>query len=78
VWDKPHAAVANAAAEAALARQMHEAWGAFIKGGAPAAAGLPEWPRYTSGGRATMLLDTTSRVEMRPQEEELRLWEGVL
>jgi para-nitrobenzyl esterase len=78
VWDKPHAAVANAAAEAALAKQMHEAWGAFIKGGAPAAAGLPEWPRYTSGGRATMLLDTTSRVEMRPQEEELRLWEGVL
>jgi hypothetical protein len=25
-----------------------------------------------------MLLDVTSHVELRPQEEELRLWDGVL
>ncbi len=78
VWDKPHAAAENAAAEAALAKQIHDAWCAFIKGGAPSAAGLPEWPRYKSGERATMLLDAISRVENKPQEEELRLWDGVL
>jgi para-nitrobenzyl esterase len=78
VWDKPHTAVENASAEAALAKQMHDAWCSFIKGGAPAAAGLPEWPAYTASQRATMLLDTTSRVELRPQEEELRIWDGVL
>jgi len=78
VWDKPHRAVENSAAEAALATQIHDAWCSFIKGGAPAAAGLPEWPKYNSMDRATMLLDVTSRVELRPQEEELRLWDGVL
>jgi para-nitrobenzyl esterase len=78
VWDKPHRAIENAGAEAALAKQMHDAWCSFIQGGAPAAAGLPEWPKCTSGERATMLLDGTNRVEMRPREEELRLWGGVL
>jgi para-nitrobenzyl esterase len=78
VWDKPHVAVANAATEAAIAKQIHDAWCSFIKGGPPTAAELPEWPRYKSSERATMLLDVVSRVEMRPQEKELRLWDGVL
>jgi para-nitrobenzyl esterase len=78
VWDRPHNSVDNAAAEAALAKQIHEAWCAFIKGGAPTAAGLPVWPQYSSSERATMLLDAASRVERKPQQEELRLWDGVL
>jgi para-nitrobenzyl esterase len=77
-WDRPNAEVANAAAEAALAKQVHQAWVAFIKGGAPGAAGLPAWPEYTSEARETMVVDAVSRVEERPQEEELRLWDGVL
>ena len=78
VWDKPNEAIANAAAEAALAKQMHAAWVAFIKGGKPDAEGLPGWPEYTLEARATMVLDVVSRVEERPQEAELRLWDGVL
>ena len=78
VWDKPHAGVANAAAEAALARQMHDAWAAFIKGEVPGAAGLPAWPGYDLEERKTMILDSTSRVEERPQEAELRVWDRVL
>ncbi len=78
VWDKPHVEVTNAAAEAALARQMHDAWAGFIKGEVPAAAGLPVWPAYDADKRMTMVLDTTSRVEERPQEAELRVWDGTL
>jgi len=78
VWDKPHAAVANAEAEAALAKQIHAAWSAFIRGEAPAAPGLPQWPAYNESTRSTMILDTTSQVEDRPQETELKLWAGIL
>ncbi|GGH16950.1 carboxylesterase/lipase family protein [Silvibacterium dinghuense] len=78
VWDKPHATVSNAAAEAVIAKQMHIAWVAFIKGETPAAPGLPTWPEYTGTGRETMILDVASHVEQKPQEAELRLWDHVL
>jgi para-nitrobenzyl esterase len=57
---------------------MHSAWLAFIKGGTPGAEGLPLWPQYSSETRETMVLDGVSRVETRPQEAELRLWDEVL
>ena len=78
VWDHPHAQVDNAAAEAVLAKQMHLAWVTFIRGEAPAAPGWPAWPQYSRETRPTMILDVQSRVEERPQEAELRLWDGVL
>ena len=78
VWDKPNELIENAAAEAALAKQMHAAWLSFIKGEAPVADGLPVWPEYSSGARETMVFDVMSKVEERPQEAELRLWDGVL
>jgi para-nitrobenzyl esterase len=78
VWQHPHLDAANGQAEAALGRQIHAAWLAFIKGEAPAAPGLPVWPRYRGDTRPTMMLDTVSRVEQRPQEAELRLWDGKL
>ena len=78
VWDKPHMGLNNSDAEAALAKQMHAAWAAFIRGEAPAAVGLPPWPKYRSDLRPTMILDIKSRIEERPQESELRLWDDVL
>jgi para-nitrobenzyl esterase len=78
VWDKVNEEITNVAAERALAKQMHAAWVAFIKGGAPGAEGLPMWPQYTSDARETMVFDKVSRVEERPQEAELRLWDGVM
>jgi para-nitrobenzyl esterase len=76
VWDRT--TPSGGAADATMAQQIHTAWFAFLQGHAPAAAGLPTWPRYTNTARATMLLDTTSRVVDQPQEAELRLWDGVL
>lgn len=70
--------MAHASAEAELATQMHETWCAFLRGSAPAAAGLPEWPQYTLADRRTMIFNTQNRVESQPQEAELQLWNGVL
>jgi para-nitrobenzyl esterase len=78
VWDKPNEEIPNAAAEKALAKQVHVAWVAFIKGETPGAAGLPVWPEYSSATRVTMIFDAVSRVEEKPQERELRLWDGAL
>lgn len=76
VWDKlPEQAPAD---EKQLAERVHAAWLAFIKGSAPAADGLPVWPRYNTASRSTMLLDVTSRVEDDPAGAERRLWDGVL
>jgi para-nitrobenzyl esterase len=78
VWDRPHPNAANLNEELALGKQVHLAWAAFIRGETPAAPGLPAWPEYTVANRPTMILDVTSRVEERPNEAELRLWDGVL
>ena len=64
--------------ELRLARQMHDAWTAFLKHQTPSAAGLPTWPEFTLRERATMLFDTESRVAERPGEAELKLWENLL
>jgi para-nitrobenzyl esterase len=78
VWKKPHAGVENESAEAALGDEVQPAWIAFLRGEAPNAKGLPEWPKYELESRATMILDVKSRVEEKPQAAELALWEGVL
>ncbi len=76
VWDQPKAS--GSGDDAAMAQQMHTAWLDFLQGRVPAAAGLPVWPRFNRKSRATMLLNRTSQVADRPQEAELRLWDGVL
>jgi len=78
VWDKVNEEITNVAAERALATKMHAAWLAFIKGETPVAEGLPRWPQYTSEARESMVFDKVSRVEARPEEAELRLWDGVI
>ena len=78
VWDKPGGPAEDRTAAATMATEMHSAWVAFIRGGVPAAQGLPTWPRWTATERKTMLLDRTSTVVAKPQEAELRLWDGVL
>ncbi|WP_232298925.1 carboxylesterase/lipase family protein [Granulicella tundricola] len=78
VWDKPHPGIGNDADESALAVTMQSAWASFIRGGAPVAAGLPEWPEYETGNRKTMILDVHSGVVDHPQKAELALWDGKL
>jgi para-nitrobenzyl esterase len=75
VWNRPHLKTPE---ELRMARQMHDAWTAFLKHQTPAAAGLPTWPEFTLRERATLLIDQQSHVAERPAEAELKLWEGVL
>jgi para-nitrobenzyl esterase len=73
VWNR-----AKTPGDTTMAKQMHATWLTFLQGEAPAAAGLPTWPRYSREVHETMLLDTTSRVVEHPQEAELQLWDGLL
>lgn len=62
---------------AAIAEKMSEAWLAFARDGMPSYRGLPTWPAYTPEARATMLFDTTCRVENDPGSEQRKAWNGM-
>ena len=61
-----------------LSERMRAAWTSFAREGRPAAPGLPEWPRYATPARETMLLGPSCRVERDPLPERRRLWDGVI
>ncbi len=61
-----------------LADRMQAAWIAFARAGDPNADGLPSWPAYEPGSRATMIFDVDCRVENDPNGAERRLWDGLL
>jgi para-nitrobenzyl esterase len=60
-----------------LAAKMSDAWIAFARTGAPGHAGLPDWPPYDPGRRATMVLDRECRVVDDPGGAARRLWATV-
>jgi para-nitrobenzyl esterase len=74
IFERPNAKVPNTSEEAALGKQMHAAWIAFIRGQTPAATGLPTWPAYNLQDRPTMILDSQSQVVQKPYQAELDLW----
>jgi para-nitrobenzyl esterase len=78
VWQKLDAIEASDPKAVTLSAQIHQAWVAFIHGKAPAALDLPAWPRYNPGTRPTMILAPQSRIEERPFDAELQLWNAVL
>ena len=78
VWDRPSAQAGNVEEETALAHKMNRAWIAFIRGEHPGGQGLPVWPEYSTNLRPTMALGHRSHIEQTPQEQELKLWNGVL
>lgn len=62
-----------------IADVMHASWIAFAHGrDLTEVQGLPTWPRYQEGQRATMLFNTTCSVSIDPQPITRRLWEGVI
>jgi para-nitrobenzyl esterase len=56
---------------------MSLAWAAFAHTGDPSHDGLPDWPAYDAGRRATMLFDVPSMVADDPRREERLAWEGM-
>jgi para-nitrobenzyl esterase len=52
-----------------LSRQLAGAWAAFARNGNPSHNGLPAWPAYTTGQRATMVFGAESRLVQDPDRE---------
>ena len=57
----------------ALSKQIAGAWAAFARTGNPNHQGLPAWPAFDAQKRATMLLNTPSRVVNDPNREQRAL-----
>jgi para-nitrobenzyl esterase len=70
VGDDPAADLAD------LAGTVHRAWVAFVSGGQPGSAGLPDWEPWTPGEPRLMVLDRSARSSGDPRPAETRLWEG--
>jgi para-nitrobenzyl esterase len=81
VLDAPGVSVFTGEATASarqLALAMHDTWTTFARTGDPNGAGLPPWPPFTPGQRATMVLGEHSTVEEDPAAAELAHWASVL
>jgi para-nitrobenzyl esterase len=59
-----------------LSHEMQDAWISFAHTGNPSCRSLGEWPPYIPG-RASMIFDRNSRVELAANEEERRIWEAL-
>lgn len=63
---------------ALLGKTVSEAWVSFAKSGKPAAPGLPQWPTYSSDGRAAMHFDTVNTVAVYMPEAVIPLFHDKL
>jgi len=52
-----------------LGRLTSSAWTAFARSGNPNTPGLPQWPKYDTGRRATMIFDVENKVVDDPMSE---------
>jgi para-nitrobenzyl esterase len=57
-----------------LSDQMCDAWAAFARTGDPSHPGIPAWPTYDSGRRATMEFGPQTQLVDAPADAERRLW----
>ena len=58
----------------ALADKMSRAWIAFARTGNPNCEAIPEWPRYATEQRPTMIFDNECRIENDPYRAEREAW----
>ena len=58
-----------------LAGLMAETWISFARTGRPAHPGLPDWPAFDAGARATMVLDANPHVAHDPRPHGRLVWQ---
>jgi para-nitrobenzyl esterase len=80
VFDNADVADTTAGARGAreLAARMSATWIAFAQNGIPDDPAVPSWPAYTTERRATMIFDTTCRLEHDPDRAARVLWTRVV
>jgi para-nitrobenzyl esterase len=61
----------------AVADVVSGVWATFARTGSPQTTDLPSWSPYDTQHRATMLLDTTSRIVEDPDSTERTAWDNV-
>jgi len=61
-----------------VADAMHTAWLAFVNDRDPGAVATVPWPAYTTDRRATMIFDTSIRVDDDPDGAEREVWNTLL
>jgi para-nitrobenzyl esterase len=61
-------------ARKALSDLVQDAWIAFARSGDPNHPGLPHWPAYDQGNRATLIFDDRPTAEPAPLDEERSSW----
>jgi para-nitrobenzyl esterase len=76
--DDPVSRAFTGKAPQSVADSVHGAWVAFATTGQPGHAGLPEWPRYDTASRSTMLFGDVCKTVQDPSADERELWTGVL
>ncbi|WP_296288110.1 carboxylesterase family protein [Pseudomonas sp.] len=57
-----------------LSEQMIAAWTNFAKTGNPNGPNVPEWPKYDTSSRSTMVWSEASKAEADPESERRKIW----
>lgn len=60
-----------------LAETMSSVWAAFARNGVPDHPLIPHWPPYCVPERATLILDSTCRIDNDPHGEARALWQDI-
>jgi para-nitrobenzyl esterase len=75
-WGKPVASHGTAI-DKAVAAVFQDLIVGFARDAHPGSPRIPGWPQYDTMARATLILDTDSRVENDPLSEQRHAWDGI-
>ncbi|KKL92132.1 hypothetical protein LCGC14_1887720, partial [marine sediment metagenome] len=61
-----------------LSEKIMDSWIAFARTGNPSHSGIPEWPKYNTEKRSTMMLGKEIKVVDDPYGKERMAWDGII
>ncbi|MHA1991677.1 MAG: carboxylesterase/lipase family protein [Candidatus Hodarchaeales archaeon] len=78
--DSPYWKLSSDTSEEAkkLSEKIMDSWIAFARTGSPSHSGIPEWPKYNTEKRSTMLLGKEIKVVDDPYGKERMAWDGIM
>ena len=64
--------------EKKLSEKIMDSWIAFARTGNPSHSNIPEWPKYNTEKRSTMILGKVIKVVYDPYGKERMAWDGIM